>query len=54
MAQARQLVRCYKESEGRAPANSRELERWISENPDKIPLDGWGRLVPLYKEEERS
>ena len=33
------------------PATSQELERWISENPDKIPLDESGRLIPLYKDE---
>jgi hypothetical protein len=50
-ARARRLLACYQESEGRMPATSQELERWISENPDKIPLDESGRLIPLYKDE---
>jgi hypothetical protein len=51
-AQARRLVRCFVESEGHPPATFKELERWVSDNPDKIPLDGWGRLVPLFDDED--
>ena len=52
MAQARRLVRCFTESEGRPPATFEELERWISDNPDQIPFDQWGRVIPLYKDED--
>ncbi len=44
------MLHCYQESEGRLPTTSKELERWISENPDKIPFDDSGRLIPLYKD----
>ena len=53
-ARARRLLRCYEEAEGRPPTTSKELERWISENPDKIPFDESGRLIPLYKNEDRA
>ena len=49
-ARARRLLQCYQAAEGRLPTTSKELERWISENPDKIPFDDSGRLIPLYKD----
>lgn len=50
LAQARRLLACFEESEGRAAANEDEVMKWYAENPDKAPHDEVGKLVPLWEE----
>ena len=53
MAQARRLVRCFTDAERRPPETLEELVRWVSENPERIPFDEWGRVIPLYKADDQ-
>ena len=49
LAQARRLMACYEEANGRPAATAKALQDWVVANPDRIPRDELGRTVPLYE-----
>ena len=51
LAQARRLMACYEEANGRPAPTAEALQEWVAANPDRIPRDELGRTVPLYEGE---
>lgn len=53
-AQGARLLRCYEDATGETATDMAEVDRWAAENPDALPLDERGKIVPLFEEEEEE
>lgn len=47
--QAEQVLKCFKDSVGRAARTMEELDAWAAEHEDEIPLGADGKILPLIK-----
>ena len=47
-AQARRLMVCYEEANGRPAPSAEALQEWLATKPD-IPLDEHGGALPLWE-----
>jgi len=51
LGQARRLMACYEEANGRPAPTAKALQDWVAANPDRIPQDELGRTMPLTEDE---
>ena len=47
VAQARRVLRCYEEVEGRPAPDVATVWEWMECNEGRVPLDARGKIVPL-------